>query len=114
MALAGELIAFLAVFPAALAISLSRDHVRARPFAADVAGGEAKVDQAEAVLHAMRMMLQPPSVEGHGSPGFSEPVCRFLYSLGWDSGDFTNAVRVPCLYRPGHLIKSGGVLRNKI
>ena len=51
--LAGKLVALLSVLPTALAVSLSRDHRATRPFAADVPGCEAKIDQGEAVLHAL-------------------------------------------------------------
>ena len=61
--LARQLVALLSVLAAALAVALPGDHRAARAFAADVAGREADVDEREAVLDALGLMLEPARVQ---------------------------------------------------
>ena len=50
--LPGKLVAFLPVFAAALSVALSGDHGAAGAFPPDVARGETKIYEREAVLYA--------------------------------------------------------------
>ena len=70
-ALAGELVALLAVLAAALAVALAGDHDAARALAADVAGGQAQVDHGEAVLDALRLVLDAAGVQRHRAVGLA-------------------------------------------
>src|ERR1051326_2544957 len=85
MPLPGELIAFLAVFAATLAISLAGDHIGSRAFSPDVAGGETEVDHREAIFHAVRMVFHAAGMKCHGTPRFTEPARRFFDGGGRDT-----------------------------
>ena len=74
----GKLIALLAVLAAALAVALAGDHHAAGALAAEVAGGEEQVDHREAVLDALRVVLDAARVEPHRAVGAADPVRGFL------------------------------------
>ena len=75
---AGQLIAFLAVLAAALAVALPGDHHAARSLAAEVAGRQEQIQHREAVLDPLRMVLDPARVEPHRAVRFTDPVRRLV------------------------------------
>src|SRR5262249_39234897 len=80
-ALAGELVALLAVLTTTLPVALAGNHGAARTLAAQVAEGKAKINHREAVLYAFGMMLQAAGVQGDGPISLREPAGGFLDSL---------------------------------
>src|SRR5262249_14424973 len=81
-ALAGELVALLAVLTTTRPVAMAGNHGAARTLAAQVADGKAKINHREAVLYAFGMMLQAAGVQGDGPIRLREPAGSFLDSLG--------------------------------
>ena len=59
VAVAGELVALVAMFPTALAVALPGDRRHAAPRLAVLAGGQAEVDRGQHVLRAFALLLDP-------------------------------------------------------
>ena len=106
----GQLIALLPVLAAALAVALAGDHHAARALAADVAGGQAEVDHRQAVLDALRLMLDAARVQRHRAVGLAEPARRLLDRLGRHAGDLARRARGShALHRRRDRVEAGGV-----
>src|SRR5262245_54582351 len=60
---AGELIGILPLLPPALAIALARDHRIPRTLLADAPRRHAEVDRRDAIVDALRMVLDAPRVK---------------------------------------------------
>ena len=78
----GKLVALLPVLAAALAVALPGDHGAARAFAPDVAGGEAQVDQRQAVLDAFGLVLEAARMQHDRAIGIREQCAAFSMASG--------------------------------
>src|SRR5260370_1668645 len=74
--LSWQLIALLPVLAATLSVSLARDHGCSAALTADVAGGESEIDDCEAVLHALGLVLRAAGVKCDRAVGLGEPAPR--------------------------------------
>src|SRR6516164_1140723 len=63
VAVAGQLIAFLALLPTALPVALPGDHRVTATFASDAPAGDHQVDGGDAVLHSFAVVLDATSVQ---------------------------------------------------
>src|SRR5207302_4625522 len=100
---AGELVALLAVLPAALAVALPGDGRIAAIGPADASGGEDDVDGAQAVLHAVRVVLDAAGVQQEARPGRAPQLRRLADRLLGDAGHLGRAPRRPLLDVLGQL-----------
>src|ERR1700675_2486959 len=112
--LTGKLVAFLAVFAAALPISLPRNHRAARAFPANISGCEAQVNQRRTVFDAFGLVLHTTRVKNDGALGLRKWPRRALDGLRRHSGLFRNSARVPGASRFGNFLETGRMSRNEI
>src|SRR5215471_3986544 len=112
-ALAGKLVALLAVLTTTLPIALAGNHGAARALAAQVADGKAKINHREAVLYAFGMMLQAAGVKGDGSIRLREPAGGLLDSLRRHARLLGYRPRIVRLHRLRNGLKTHGPLRNE-
>ena len=87
VAVAGQLVALVAVLPAALSVALAGDRRDAASRLAELAGGETEVDRREHVVDALRVVLDAPSVEQHAGRGRAPPLGRLLDPRRGDARD---------------------------
>lgn len=90
-AAAGQEVGLLAVFAAALAVALPGDGAVAGAGLADVAGGDAQVDDREAVLDALGVVFDAAGVPGHGLARAGEGTGDLDDLLGRDSAGLGGA-----------------------
>src|ERR1051326_1616452 len=111
---AGELVALLPVLAAALAVALADDGaVRAvRP--ADAPRGENDVDRGEAVLHAVRVVLDAARVHEEARLRRPPQLRRRADRLLRDAGDLGGALRRPLLHVLGDRVEADGVLLDEV
>ena len=108
-ALAGQLIAFLPVFAASLAVALPGDHGAAAAFPPQVSGGQRQVDQRGTILHALRLVLQTARVQGDGTLGFGEQMRGLFNRFRRHSGHLGRHARIVAFHRSLHRFETGGV-----
>ncbi len=90
---AREEVGLLAVLAAALPVALAGDGAVSGTGLADVAGGGAEVDHGQAVLDALRVVLDAPGVPGHGLRRAGEGAGDLDDLLGGDAADGGGAGR---------------------
>src|SRR5690606_35235862 len=91
IAAAGELVAFLPVLAAALAVALSRDRAVAGSAAADAPGRQHDVDGAEHVVDAARVVLEAARVQEEAALRSSPELGGSTNGALADTGDFRGA-----------------------
>src|SRR4051794_41590204 len=107
---AGKLLRFLSMLAAALSVSLSHHRAVCAARFADAPRGENDVDRGEAVLDAVRVMLDPARVHEkarlRGAPHFRGGPDRLLR----DAGDVRGVARRPLPDVLRERVEAGGVL----
>ena len=109
-----QLIAFLAVFAASLAVALAGDHGAAAAFAPQFAGGEREVDESQYILNTLRLMLQAARMQCHAAGTGGKPVSSAFYGGGRYARAFGDGARIVRLHRFGHVSEAAGVGGNEI
>jgi hypothetical protein len=84
VAVAGELVALVAVLASALAVALSGDRGDTTAGFAELAGGEPEVDRGEHVVDALGLLLDATGVQHH--PGRAVPHHSAASSMRAGSG----------------------------
>ena len=92
VAVAGELVALVAVLASALAVALAGDRRHAAAGLAELAGGEAEVDRGKDVVDAFGLLLDAAGVQQHPGRRGAPPLGGLLDARRRHAGD----VRRPC------------------
>src|SRR5262245_34981504 len=90
-ALSRQLVAFLAVFPTPLAVALPGDHHASGAFSAEIARGQAEVDQGEYVLNTLGLVLDSAGVKNHSACRSAVALRRLLNRLRRHTRDSGNS-----------------------
>ena len=93
VAVARELVAFVAVLAAALAVALAGDRRDAAPGLAELARGQAEVDRREHVLDALGVLLDTAGVEQHAGRRRAPPLGGLLDARGRHARDAGRPLR---------------------
>jgi hypothetical protein len=109
VAVAGELVAFVAVLPPALPIALAGDRGDPAAGFAELAGGQPEVDRGQHVVDAFGVLLDAPGVQQHPGGHRAPPLGRLLDARGGDAGDLGGPSRGHVGYRRGRPVEVDGV-----
>src|SRR5262249_15502510 len=112
--LSGKLVALLSVFASPLPVALARDHRAPRALAADIARRKAQVDECQAILDALRLMLDSACVQSNGAIGLGKKMSGSLDGLRRHTGLLGNGSRVPSLHRFRDLLETARARRDEV
>src|ERR1019366_2490471 len=110
----GKLVALLSVLASALSVALPDDGSITAIRLSDAAGGEHDVDRGEAVLDAVRMVLDSSRVHEETRLGRSPQFRRRANRLLGDPGHLGRAARRPLRDMLRDRFEAGGVLLDEI
>ncbi len=109
VAVAGELVALVAVLAAALAVALPGDRGDTAPRLTELAGGQTEVDRRDHVVDALGVLLDASGVEQHAGGGRAPQLGDLLDPRCVDARDIGCPARCHGGDGCGCLVESGGV-----
>ena len=109
VAVAGELVALVAVLPTALAVALPGDRRHAAARLAELARGQPEVDGGEHVVDALGLLLDAAGVQHHPGGRGAPQLGRLLDAGGGDAGDVGRPLRRHVGHGRGGLVEVDGV-----
>ena len=109
VAVAGELVALVAVLAAALAVALAGDRRHAAARLAELAGRQTEVDRGEHVVDALGVLLDAAGVQQHPGRRRAPPLGGLLDARRGHAGDLGRPRRGHVGDRGGGLVEADGV-----